>query len=142
MTTPLFHRPEGAQAQANAVRAYLTMNDGIEKSWDIERKDYAAKPTIARWENCREQGYVISMRSRNYNKQINIAFFEHRNSDSIHAIKWEQLTLNSPTIDTAQFDGKVYKDKYDTSHSVGFRQAADMAEWIMDELTAWWVASA
>ena len=68
---------------------------------------------VARWENCREQGYVISLRLPTYSKQLNIAFFEHRNTDSICAIVWEQRTLNSPTIETAEF-GDVYKTKWDT----------------------------
>lgn len=131
---------DGAGHSARAVLAYLqmTFGDGIEESWNSEHKCYKAIPRIGRWENCREQGYVIRMRGKTANRQINIAWFEHRNSDEICAIIWEQSTINSPTIDTAEF-GDVYKDKYDISHSVKWDRAADMAKWISDELNRHWL---
>lgn len=138
----LFQQNEdGACAQAKAVRAYLAANDGIEESWSSEFKRYQAEPKISRWENGREQGYVVWMRSAKYDRQINIAFFEHRNSDEICAIEWEQCTINAPTIDSAQF-GDVYKTKYDVSYSVGHGEAACMANWIFERLTAFWMGAA
>lgn len=131
------NNPDGADAQARAVRAYLSMYDGIEESWCSEWKRYEAEPQIDRWHNGREQGYVVTMRTAKLNRQINIAFFEHRNSDNICAIKWEQATLNPPTIDSAKF-GDVYKDKYDVSHSVSYGQVTDMAEWIYEQLVDFW----
>ncbi len=75
---------DGADYQARAVLAFLQSNDNlIEDSWNTERGKYEANINIGRWENCREQGYVLSMMSQN-RRQINIAFFEHRNSDSIY----------------------------------------------------------
>ena len=127
---------DGANYQARAVLCFL-QSGSLEKSWDSEKSRYMAEPRVARWENCREQGYVVSMRNNKRSKQINIAFFEHRNSDSICAIKWEQVTLNSPTIDTAEF-GDVYKDKYDTSHDVSYGQVREMSDWIHEELEKWW----
>lgn len=88
--------------------------------------------TVARWENCREQGYVVSCLNDRH-EQLNIAFFEHRNSDDICAVAWSQLTMNAPTIDTAIF-GDVYKTKWDVSHSVGFGQFREMADWIKDQI--------
>jgi len=131
---------DGANPQARAVLSFI-QDFTIEKSWNDEAKEYDACPKVARWENCREQGYVISMRTKDYQKQLNIAFFEHRNSDSIHAIKWEETTMNSPTIETAQFKGQVYKDKYDTSFSVPYGAIVKMAKWIETELTAFWEAN-
>ncbi len=127
---------DGANYQARAVLAYLE-HDGIEESWNDEHKQYDAKPEIARWENCREQGYIVSMRSKTGHKQINIAFFEHRNSDSICAIEWEQASINSLTIDTAKFQG-VYKNKYDVSHSENYGECLKMATWIWDRLIHFW----
>lgn len=118
---------DGACYQARAV---LMMLQGIMED------DYAAfeEPTVARWENCREQGYVISTHCIKAKNQLYIAFFEHRNSDSICAVKWnEPYMLNSPTIYTATF-GDVYKDKYDVSFSVGYGEVAKMAEWINTQL--------
>lgn len=123
--------------QAQAVKCYLETYSGIEPSYNGDT--YAAFPYIAEWHNGRENGYVVYMRNQDYTKQINIAFFEHRNSDSIHAVKWLQYTgINPPTIDSAEF-GDVYKNKFDTSYAVEYGQAGDMARWIYDELEAFWV---
>lgn len=134
---------DGANYQAQAVLAYLRSIDGLENSWDDDEGRYMAEPKVARWENGREQGYVVSLYNPHYNNQLNIAFFEHRNSDRIHAVAWLQNTLNrfgeiiAPTITTADF-GDVYKDKYDTSHSVDCGEASEMAEWIIQYMEDFW----
>lgn len=123
--------------QARAVKCYLEAFDGIEPSYNGD--GYSAFPYIAEWYNGREHGYVVYLRNQDYTKQINIAFFEHRNSDSIHAVKWLQHTgINPPTIDSAEF-GDVYKNKFDTSYAVDYGQPADMAHWIYDELESFWI---
>lgn len=113
---------DGANYQTQAVLAFL------------RHIECGGKPTIARWINGRENGYVCSILSANFRRQLNIAFFEHRNSDSICAVKWEQLTLNPPTIATAEF-GDVYSNKWDVSKSVSYGKIVEMAEWIIDELS-------
>lgn len=128
---------DGANYQARATLMFLQRISVIEESWDDKFKRYDAKIWVARWENCREQGYVVSLMN-NKRKQLNIAFFEHRNSDEICAVKWQQESMNTLTIDTAKF-GDVYKNKYDTSHSVGYGKAYEMAEWIIGELTNHWL---
>lgn len=133
--TDLFSNTDGANGQARAVLSYLQKHDGLENSW-LENR-YQAEPQVHRWHNCREQGYVVVLRSLDRRKQVNIAFFEHRNSDNICAVEWEQFTLNPPTIETAKF-GEVYKDKYDTSHSVNQGKADEMSKWIYDRLEYFW----
>lgn len=129
---------DGADYQARAVLAFLQSNDNlIEDSWNTERGKYEANINIGRWENCREQGYVLSMMSQN-RRQINIAFFEHRNSDSICAVVWEQYSVNSITIDTANFGDGIYKDKYDVSHSSGYGDIVGMSDFIIVTLTNFW----
>lgn len=123
-------------AQANAVRAYLESYDGVEPSWDDKFKKYQ-DVFISEWHNGRERGYVLMFRNSK-NVQLNIAFFEHRNSDDICAIKWVQSTTNPPNIDTANF-GDIYKDKYDVSHSVSVGKANEMADWIYENLCNHWV---
>ena len=127
---------DGANYQARAVLAYLQMHDGIEDSWNSEFKTYDARIEVARWENCREQGYIVSLRNENHD-QLNIIFFEQRNSDSICAVKWEQSSLNSLNIYTAEF-GDVYKTKYEVSYDVGYGRPVKMAEWIWSELENHW----
>ena len=126
---------DGAGRQARAVMCML-QGYNIEESWNKKSYRYDAEIKIARWENCREQGYVVSLRNKDW-KQLNIAFFEHRNSDSIHAVKWVQNTLNSPNIDIAEF-GDVYETKYDTSYDVRYGEITKMVNWIFDELTGFW----
>lgn len=128
---------DGASYQARAVLMFLQPFLNIEDSWNKERNQYEADVQVARWENCREQGYVLTLRNKDYSRQLNIAFFEHRNSDSICAIKWEQSTTNSPTIDTAEF-GDVYKDKYDTSFDVRYGEIQQMSQWIIKQFEEFW----
>ena len=52
---------------------------------------------------------------------------------------WEQITINTPTIDSAKFDG-IYKDKWDTSYSVKYGEILEMANWITTQLNIWGVA--
>tara|TARA_R110000868_G_scaffold55232_1_gene171842 strand:+ start:3674 stop:4099 length:426 start_codon:yes stop_codon:yes gene_type:complete len=131
---------DGANYQARAVLAFLQALCHFVEESDF-KKVIGNSLYVARWENCREQGYVVSLTVRGEPfKQLNIAFFEHRNSDSICAVRWEQSLMNSPTIDTAKF-GDVYKDKYDTSHAVSYGNAYEMAEWIANDLDAYFWSS-
>ena len=143
MSYVLNYHDDGANRQTQAALAMFQclLGDGIETSWNTESHRYEADISLARWENCREQGYVLSLRSKNFRKQLNIAFFEHRNSDSICAIKWHQLTMNSPTIDTAEFGEECYSDKFDTSFDVPYGEAMQMAVWILEEFERFWTTN-
>lgn len=116
---------DGANFQAQAVLCFI-------KDFDFDLG--GAIVNVGRWENCREQGYVLSLVNKNY-EQLNIAFFEHRNSDSIHAIKWIQSSTNSLNIDTAILKD-IYKDKYNTSFSVEYGKIVEMADLIKKELAS------
>lgn len=135
----LFTNPDGANYQARAVLAFLSANEGIEGTWDKESSRYKAEPKVARWENCREQGYVAYMKSESRSRQINIAFFEHRNSDSICAVQWEERTINSPTLQNLLSQKDIYKNKWDVSHTVGYGKVEEMAGWITEQLEAFWL---
>ena len=136
----LHYHDDGANRQTQATLAMFQalLCDGIEESWSKEFSRYEADIQVARWENCREQGYVLMLRNKNFSKQLNIAIFEHRNTDSICAIKWHELTMNSPTIATANFNDEVYSDKYDTTFDVPFGQASTMGSWLVEEFTDFW----
>jgi len=129
---------DGACPAARAVLGIMS-RFSIEESY--QDGNYQASIEVARWENCREQGYVLMLSTKDYSKQLNIAFFEHRNSDQICAIKWEQRTMNAPTIETAEFGGQCYEDKWDTSHEVKYNEHYKMAEWIEEELTVFWLSN-
>jgi len=130
---------DGANYQARAVLMLLQGKSNIEESWNDEFKQYDAEINVGRWENCREQGYVVSLRTKGMlSKQLNIAFFEHRNSDDICAVKWEQSSFNSLTIDNAEFD-EVYKNKYDVSFSTKYCEVEKMTDWIEEQLKNFWI---
>jgi hypothetical protein len=135
----LFTSPDGADAQARAVLAYLSAKCGVEESWNAERHYYEDEPEFDRWHNCREQGYVVQY--RHGGRQLNIAFFEHRNSDSICAVEWEQTTINPPTIDTFPKEHPYYESKWAVSKTVPFGQATEMADWIFVRLRAFWLVT-
>lgn len=134
-----YYMSDGANKNVQAVLCIIQYlyGDGIENSWNDTFKRYDAEPNVARFQNCREQGYVISLQSKNYDRQINIVFYEHRNSDNICALKWEQRTLNSPTLaDLVEFGN--FKDKYDTTFEVAYDEHYKMAKWIIEQLYRFW----
>lgn len=138
MTNLKHYLQDGANYQARAVLMMLQHFE-LEADMDTIDKEYIYPIKVARWENCREQGYVVMLKARN-GKNINIAFFEHRNTDGISAVKWEQPTYpNSPTIDTAlPHMGEYADNKYATSFGVSYGNILEMAEWIGEQLQAWW----
>lgn len=122
-------------AQAEAVKAYLENNyDGIEPSWDDQAKAYD-EVSIAPWYNGREKGYVLEMhKDRN---QIAIAFYEHRNSDSIVVLIWlpEKFSINPRTLADAPWN--VPGQKYQTEF-FSYNKAYEVAQFIYDTLESWY----
>ena len=94
------------------------------------------------WYNGRERGIVISM-SVSYQKHIHIAFFEHRNSDSIHCLKWEtdkpycNHPLEDPNIFEVAYSGN---SKWDTSKSFLEGEIGKCADWIYGEFEDFYLA--
>lgn len=127
---------DGAGSQARAVVAFLSEYSGVEGSF--RDGQYRANPKIARFENCREQGYVISMLDEACKEQINIVFAEHRNTDSIFIIKWLGTTLNSPTLDDIPDDHSWKHDKYYNDGLFDYGDANGAATHIMDMLEDFW----
>lgn len=130
---------DGANCNVQSVLCLLKhkIGNGIEESWNDEYKTYEADIQVARWENYREQGYIVYLTNKN-NEQLNIAFFEHRNSDNLCAVKWIQNSINSLTIENADFKNEVYTNKWDVSVSFNYNQAYELAEWLFNELTKHW----
>jgi hypothetical protein len=130
LTDPNF----GIGGQALAVLAYFNSNDGIESSWDDHR--YRAEVGAAPWYNGRERGIVFYLRDRAFKHQLNIAVYEHRNSDSISAVRWQGNTFNPPTL--ADIPEGTYQNKWDTAHDVAWGQAHLMAKWVYDQFDEFW----
>jgi len=130
---------DGANRQAAAALAMFQyyLGDGIEASWDDKWSRYTAKIQVARWENCREQGYVLYLRTSDYKHQLNIAFYEHRNSDHIECARWEQITFNAPSLNTPEAaDPQDYSYGWENSKSFGYPNKA--AEWMFNEFEKFW----
>lgn len=125
---------DGADSQSRAVIQFV--NPHIEDSWDDARKMYRSIIEVGRWENCREQGYILSMVDK-YNVQYNIIVFQHRNSDNICAIDWVQNSMNSISIDTIK-DG-VFEDKFKSiKHEEHYGEVLPMAQWINNQFNEFW----
>ena len=119
---------DGADVQAQIV-ALLIRNQRsrvLDLVWNKEWKDYEGRISIGRFENCREQGYVVSLNDYKGN-QRNYAFYEHRNSDSICIVKFDQLTINTPTLEDVC---NKMEDKYDYTKSFGWGEILACGEWI------------
>lgn len=134
----LFINPHNVNWQADGVLAALRSNEGIQASWDSEKHKYLAEPEVNPWFNGRERGYVISLRSSDYLRCLNIAFFEHRNSDQICAVKFEFTGINPPTIKDIPDTHPYYESKYNYDKDVSYGQFVEMSKWIMTEFENWW----
>jgi len=89
---------DGANWQAQAVLAYLRNRfecDVKDKYFDTDEYN-RIHCEVGRFENCREQGYVVTISYRW--EQRHFAFFEHRNSDAIVVYVSDTQTINTPTI--------------------------------------------
>lgn len=129
---------DGANAQAQII-AILLRNEHewiLNSTWDKERGFLRGSMDIGRFENCREQGYVVSIRFNG--NQRNYAFYEHRNSDRVHILINDEHTINTPTLDM-MWDGR--EDKYDTDKAFNYGEWEDCKEWLkkdmMEHLEKW-----
>lgn len=131
---------DGAGWQAKAVLAYLQGN--IYKLTDDRYYGRQIDVSVGRYENCREQGYVFTLRffgedpetKKPKSFQRNYAVYQHRNSDSIIVLISSAFTINTPSIDN------MWKDKgenprssqYDISFA--WDDISGCAEWILDDM--------
>lgn len=97
-----------------------------------------------RWYNCREQGICLSMSPNPFSKPVlNIAIFEHRNSDEICCLKWEtdHLYMNSPLEDKDIYQ-KAYHggDKFDVAASFKYLEIGKCVDWIYNEFDLFYQA--
>ena len=129
---------DGACMQARCVLCYI-QDFEINESYDEKYGMNMARIEVGRWENCREQGYCVSLAAENF-KQLNIAFFENRNSDELCAVEWVENTINTPTIGSKEL-AKVYKSKYNTQKSMPYMHIEEMGDWITGELKKWWLGN-
>lgn len=92
--------------------------------------------STAPWYNGRERGFTFTL--SNYKKTLHIAVFEHRNSDSICALRWEvELPgMNPPSMATDGAKAYPTDHKYDDiAHSVRYDEAGHIAAWVEGQFT-------
>lgn len=117
---------DGANWQAQAVLAALRHFSDITlaASYDKENNTRRAKIVVGRYENCREQGYVLTLLV-DWQTIYNIALYEHRNTDGICVKGFEGSFVNTPRAEDLKM-----KDKWDCDRIFEFGQIMECAEWI------------
>lgn len=137
MSAKLLQNSDGANHQARAVLEMVRylLGDGIESSWDDEYKRYTAEIQFTRFDNCREQGYVIYLRDKSFSKQINIVFYEHRNSDELYVQINDKRTFHAPTLEDIT---STMKDKWEAAFTAQFGEITPIAAFIVKKLEEFW----
>ena len=112
---------DGANWQAQCVLAYLRSHLSLVKN-EIQ---------VTRYDNCREQGYIFFMRlyTESGIKQMNIAVYEHRNSDDLCIVSCDKTTFNAPLT---QDIWENMKDKWDTTANFDCGNILDCGSTIID----------
>ena len=121
---------DGANWQAQAVLAYLRSMYSwvVNGTWNKVHEFYEATFHVGRYENCREQGYVFSLRYKN--EQRNYAVYEHRNSDVIILLVFDKLTINTPCGEEV-WDNM--KDKYDYTEAFSCGRIVECGNYIIED---------
>ena len=130
MTDLQHYLQDGASAETRATLMLIQENANIQESWNKKLIQYDARIKVSRWENGREQGYILSLRD-SQQKQLNIIIFQHRNSGVLSATKWEQQSLNALNITNAVFDNEF-------NYSVDDGEFTEMAYWVMKQFKEHW----
>lgn len=123
---------DGANWQAQCVLAYLRVisDSAIDESWNKEKGFYEARFEVGRYENCREQGYVFSVFYKC--KQRNYAVYEHRNSDQLCVVVFDEVTINTPTLE--RVCEAMGNNKYNYTKSFSCGQIVQCGDYIFDDI--------
>ena len=92
--------PLGVSSQSMAM---LGQGDGIENSWNLERKQYACELRAVPFYNCRERGFIVYdggfAWGGNATSKLAVVFCEHRNCDNIVIGKFKRFDTPPTTSD-------------------------------------------
>lgn len=120
---------DGANYKARAIMCLIQGRiTEVKECMKGINKDVAVH--IGRFENCREQGYVLSLF---YKGQFikNYAFYEHRNSDQMCLLMSDTLTINTPRADAMFGD----RGKYDVDKFFDSDEIVEAADYIIERMT-------
>jgi len=122
--------PLDLSSSAVAVLALMDYNDGIESSWDDDRKEYTARMIAVPFYNCRERGYIVWDRT----SKFAAIFCEHRNSDNIVISTFKYSGLNPPSFNDWLGMLPESVDKWSMwDQSFGHDKQYDAAQWIIKQ---------
>lgn len=124
---------DGAKWQEQVIMMILKgrIREVTNDTYNTEYHKYDAEVVIGRYENCREQGYVFSLKYKEFKQLAHYCVFEHRNSDSICIIKFNGSFINTPTIEDIWKDRK---GKYDYDKSFEYGQFNEVADWLIEDM--------
>lgn len=88
----------------------------------------------SRFLNCREQGFVLSVRSGR-NDPLNLAFFTHRNSDTLCALRWESRGHISGGFRPDDIPENVFPDKWTHAKTWEHMDINGPISWIEEQIT-------
>lgn len=126
---------DGANWQAQSVLAYLrvTKDNAIDKTWNKEFHKYDVSIEVGRYENCREQGYIFSVQYKG--KQRNYCVYEHRNSDDLCVVVFDEVTLNTPTL--KMVCDAMGDSKWNYTKAFPCGQIMECGDYILDNIKKW-----
>lgn len=100
-------------------------------------EDVLVDVKTAPWYNGRERGVVFSVGALLTGEYLHVAVFEHRNSDSLCALRWVNTSgyMNPPTIVS---DGNRAYPTDNKSNDIVFQvdpgEIGEMATWVRDQM--------
>ena len=126
-----YYNIDGANWQAKAVLAYMQAIDVFDNLgiYNEMWHEYNATIFVGRYENCREQGYVFSVKYEF--EQRNYVVYEHRNTDRLCVIVFDKNTINTPNLDEVLVN---MKDKWDYTQSFEFGKIVECGDWIREDM--------
>lgn len=122
---------DGANYQAQAVLAWLRGRIYEVQNATVDNKGCDFDVDVVRYNNYREQGYIVSLYNTKKDCSTHYAFYEHRNSDSICIVKFKKNNCLTPTEENVW---NSMEDKYDYTKSFGYGKVKECAEWIIDDM--------
>ena len=117
---------DGACPQAIAVLGLMKAH----ADYILDRFD--AELFVGRYENCREQGYVFTIRYKGL--QRNYAVYQHRNSDALCVLISNAYTMGTPQVADMWADKGKNASKYDVNNSFGNTEVEDCASFIENDM--------
>lgn len=92
--------------------------------------------TTSPYTNCREMGFVLSVIGFGKVDTLNLCFYEHRNSDSLCAIKWRgQLPIDGGCR-AEHIPTEVFPNKWSPTMEWGHGKLWEAAAWAVEEINA------